>query len=165
MIYLASFLFGGISGVVLWCYVSEFITCLQKDIYDAYIELFPEKCPIFSTWCFDNSTEKCGHILVYFFSVGFLFLFLHLILKNESLLLWAGVVLLMLWTMSYLDLALSTYFSNALLSIICFRRIRGLFLFFPFIVNRKLAKLSWFLLCFWAHLWRGKSLLWQGSFW
>ena len=47
MIYLASFLFGGISGVVLWCYVSEFITCLQKDIYDAYIELFPENAPFF----------------------------------------------------------------------------------------------------------------------
>ena len=48
MIYLASFLFGGISGVVLWCYVSVFITCLQKDIYDAYIELFPENAPFFN---------------------------------------------------------------------------------------------------------------------
>ena len=25
----------------------SFITCLQKDIYDAYIELFPENAPFF----------------------------------------------------------------------------------------------------------------------
>ena len=75
MIYLASFLFGGISGVVLWCYVSEFITCLQKDIYDAYIELFPENAPFFQPDASTIQQKKCGHILVYFFSVGFLFLF------------------------------------------------------------------------------------------
>lgn len=170
MIYLASFLFGGISGVVLWCYVSVFITCLQKDIYDAYIELFPENAPFFQPDASTIQQKKCGHILVYFFSVGFLFLFLHLILKNESLSLWAGVVLLMLWTMSYLDWHYQLISPTLCLALFALGVLGAYFYFSPLSLIESLQSSAGFFSVFGliyggAKVYYGKEVFGKGDWW
>ena len=47
MMILAFFLLGGLAGIFVWFYIDRFIPNLQQEIYQNYIELYPENRPIF----------------------------------------------------------------------------------------------------------------------
>ena len=46
MMTLALFLLGGLAGIFAWLYIDRFIPNLQQEIYQNYIELYPENRPI-----------------------------------------------------------------------------------------------------------------------
>ena len=103
MIYFAMFLLGGILGIVLWFYLSGFITRLQQEIYATYVELFPQNRSPFQPHFASIQQKKCGHILRYFLSVGVGFIFLQIVFKDSLFAAWLGFALLVLWAISYLD--------------------------------------------------------------
>ncbi|MCX2960820.1 prepilin peptidase [Rodentibacter caecimuris] len=103
MIYLASFLLGGIFGITLWLYISTFIERLQTDIYSTYTALFPQNPPIFQPHFAAIQEKKCGHFFRYFFTVGSLFSVLLFTTENAFFSLWLACTLLLLWTIAYLD--------------------------------------------------------------
>ena len=103
MIYFAMFLLGGILGIVLWFYLSGFITCLQQEIYATYVELFPQNRSPFQPNFSSIQQKKCSHILRYFLSVGVGFIFLQIVFKDSIFAVWLGATLLILWAISYLD--------------------------------------------------------------
>ena len=103
MIYFAMFLLGGILGIVLWFYLSDFITRLQQEIYATYVELFPQNCSPFQPYFASIQQKKCGHILRYFLSVGVGFIFLQIAFKDSTFAIWIGLTLIILWAISYLD--------------------------------------------------------------
>lgn len=103
MILLSAFLLGGIIGILLWLYVSNFIERLQRDIYHTYIELFPQHPPLFQPHFADIQGKKCGHILGYFFFCGILFACLINLTDNPFLALWLGSSVILLWAIAYLD--------------------------------------------------------------
>ena len=47
MMTFAFFLLGGLAGIFAWLYIVRFIPNLQQEIYQNYIELYPENRPIF----------------------------------------------------------------------------------------------------------------------
>ena len=47
MITLAFFLLGGLAGIFAWLYIDRFIPNLQQEIYQNYIELYPENRYLF----------------------------------------------------------------------------------------------------------------------
>ena len=47
MMSLAFFLLGALAGIFAWLYIVRFIPNLQQEIYQNYIELYPENSPIF----------------------------------------------------------------------------------------------------------------------
>ena len=47
MMILAFFLLGDFAGIFTWLYIDRFIPNLQQEIYQNYIELYPENRPIF----------------------------------------------------------------------------------------------------------------------
>ena len=103
MIYFAMFLLGGILGSALWFYLSGFITRLQQEIYVTYVELFPQNSSPFKPHFASIQKKKGGHILRYFLSVGIGFTFLQIVFKDSIFVVWLGLVLLILWAISYLD--------------------------------------------------------------
>ncbi len=103
MILFASFFLGGVFGVALWLYISGFITRLQGDIYNNYIELFPQNCPQFQPHFAAIQQKKSGHILGYFLITGLIFALITAIIKNPLFALWLGCTIILLWTIAYLD--------------------------------------------------------------
>lgn len=103
MILLATFLLGGVFGMALWIYVSGFIHRLQHNIHITYAEFFPQNPPPFQPCLAALQQKKCGHILWYFFIVGFGFVGIRLMLDQDLFALWWGSLLLLLWAISYLD--------------------------------------------------------------
>ena len=73
MMTLAFFLLGGLAGIFVWLYIDRFIPNLQQEIYQNYIELYPENSPIFHSEKAAIQSQKCGHICLYFFRVWTLF--------------------------------------------------------------------------------------------
>ncbi len=47
MMILAFFLLGGLAGIFAWLYIDRFIPNLQQEIYQNYIELYPENRYLF----------------------------------------------------------------------------------------------------------------------
>ena len=47
MMTLAFFLLGGLAGIFAWLYIDRFIPNLQQEIYQNYIELYPENRYLF----------------------------------------------------------------------------------------------------------------------
>ena len=47
MMTFAFFLLGCFAGIFTWLYIDRFIPNLQQEIYQNYIELYPENRPIF----------------------------------------------------------------------------------------------------------------------
>ena len=66
MMILAFFLLGGLAGIFVWLYIDRFIPNLQQEIYQNYIELYPENRPIFHSEKAAIQSQKCGHIFPYF---------------------------------------------------------------------------------------------------
>ena len=66
MMTLAFFLLGGLAGIFAWLYIDHFIPNLQQEIYQNYIELYPENRPIFHSEKALIQSQKCGHIFVIF---------------------------------------------------------------------------------------------------
>ena len=48
MMILAFFLLGGLAGIFAWLYIDHFIPNLQQEIYQNYIELYPENRPTYT---------------------------------------------------------------------------------------------------------------------
>ncbi|MBF0750748.1 MULTISPECIES: A24 family peptidase [unclassified Pasteurella] len=103
MILFSSFLLGGIFGILLWFYISGFIERLQTDIYNTYIEVFPQHPPVFRPSSAAIQGKKCGHISKYFFFCGILFTCLIKLTENPLLALWLGCTIILLWAIAYLD--------------------------------------------------------------
>ena len=103
MIYFAMFLLGGILGIALWFYLSGFITRLQQEIYATYVELFPQNRSPFQPHFASIQQKKCGHILRYFLGLGLGFIFLQIAFNDSIFIVWLGLTLLIIWTISYLD--------------------------------------------------------------
>ena len=84
MMIFAFFLLGGLAGIFAWLYIDRFIPNLQQEIYQNYIELYPENRPIFHSEKAAIQSQKCGHIFLYFLGFGLCFAvldyFLHFII-------------------------------------------------------------------------------------
>ena len=75
MITLAFFLLGGLAGILAWLYIDRFIPNLQQEIYQNYIELYPENRHLFHSEKAAIQSQKCGHVLLYsviFFRMNYL---------------------------------------------------------------------------------------------
>lgn len=103
MIGFASFLLGGILGLALWLYVSGFIVRLQTDIYQNYVELFPQKPPSFQPHLAGIQQKKCGHFGYYFLLCGCLLTCLTFWFSDPYFILWFGCTLILLWAIAYID--------------------------------------------------------------
>ena len=66
MMTFAFFLLGCFAGIFTWLYIDRFIPNLQQEIYQNYIELYPENRPIFHSEKAAIQSQKCGHIFLYF---------------------------------------------------------------------------------------------------
>ena len=66
MMTLAFFLLGGLTGIFTWLYIERFIPNLQQEIYQNYIELYPENRPIFHSEKAVIQSQKCGLFFLYF---------------------------------------------------------------------------------------------------
>ena len=92
MMIFAFFLLGGLAGIFAWFYIDRFIPNLQQEIYQNYVELYPENRPIFHSEKAAIQSQKCGHIFRYFLGFGLCFAvldyFLHFIIisivKNQN---------------------------------------------------------------------------------
>ena len=73
MMTFAFFLLGGLAGIFAWFYIDRFIPNLQQEIYQNYVELYPENRPIFHSEKALIQSQKCGHIFLYFLGFGLLF--------------------------------------------------------------------------------------------
>ena len=60
MMTLAFFLLGGLTGIFVWIYIDRFIPNLQQEIYQNYIELYPENNSIFHSEKAAIQSQKCG---------------------------------------------------------------------------------------------------------
>ena len=73
MMTFAFFLLGCFAGIFTWLYIDRFIPNLQQEIYQNYIELYPENRPIFHSEKAAIQSQKCGHIFLYFLGFGLCF--------------------------------------------------------------------------------------------
>lgn len=103
MIVFSAFLLGGVFGILLWLYVSGFIERLQHDIYDNYVELFPQNPPSFQPHFATIQTKKSGHFFAYFVISGLILSILNTITDDAMLALWLHSTLTLLWAIAYLD--------------------------------------------------------------
>ena len=103
MMILAFFLLGGLAGIFVWFYIDRFIPNLQQEIYQNYIELYPENSPIFHSEKAAIQSQKCGHICLYFLGFGLCFAALCYFLQDELFTLWLAITLSLLFVISWLD--------------------------------------------------------------
>lgn len=103
MMTLAFFLLGGLAGIFVWLYIDRFIPNLQQEIYQNYIELYPENSPIFHSEKAAIQSQKCGHIFLYFLGFGLCFAVLCYFLQDELFTLWLAITLSLLFVISWLD--------------------------------------------------------------
>ena len=69
MMTFAFFLLGGFAGIFTWLYIDRFIPNLQQEIYQNYIELYPENRPIFHSEKAAIQSQKCGQFYSGFLKV------------------------------------------------------------------------------------------------
>ena len=93
MMTFAFFLLGGFAGIFAWLYIDHFIPNLQQEIYQNYIELYPENRPIFHSEKAAIQSQKCGHIFLYFLGFGLCFAALYYFLQDELFTLWLAITL------------------------------------------------------------------------
>ena len=103
MMILAFFLLGGLAGIFVWLYIDRFIPNLQHEIYQIYIELYPENSPIFHSEEAEIQSQKCGHICLYFLGFGLCFAALYYFLQDELFTLWLAITLSLIFVISWLD--------------------------------------------------------------
>ena len=96
MMTLAFFLLGGLAGIFAWLYIDRFIPNLQQEIYQNYIELYPENRYLFHRKKAAIQSQKCGHIFLYFLGFGLCFAVLYYFLQNELFTLWLAITLSLL---------------------------------------------------------------------
>ena len=96
MMILAFFLLGGLAGIFVWLYIDRFIPNLQQEIYQNYIELYPENSPIFHSEKAAIQSQKCGHIFFYFLGFGLSFAALCYFLQDKLFTLWLAITLSLL---------------------------------------------------------------------
>ena len=96
MMTLVFFLLGGLAGIFAWLYIDRFIPNLQQEIYQNYIELYPESSPIFHSEKAAIQSQKCGHIFLYFLGFGLCFAVLYYFLQDELFTLWLAITLCLL---------------------------------------------------------------------
>ena len=73
MMTLAFFLLGGLAGIFAWLYIDRFIPNLQQEIYQNYIELYPEIGTYFTAKKQQFNLKSCGQYFSLFFRVWTLF--------------------------------------------------------------------------------------------
>jgi len=103
MMTFAFFLLGGLAGIFAWLYIVRFIPNLQQEIYQNYIELYPENRPIFHSEKAAIQSQKCGHIFLYFLGLGLCFAALYYFLQDELFTLWLAITLSLIFVISWLD--------------------------------------------------------------
>ena len=103
MMTFAFFLLGGFAGIFAWLYIDHFIPNLQQEIYQNYIELYPENRPIFHSEKAAIQSQKCGHIFLYFLGFGLCFAALYYFLQDELFTLWLAITLSLIFVISWLD--------------------------------------------------------------
>ena len=103
MMILAFFLLGGLAGIFAWFYIDRFIPNLQQEIYQNYVELYPENRPIFHSEKALIQSQKCGHIFRYFLGFGLCFAVLDYFLQDELFTLWLAITLSLIFVISWLD--------------------------------------------------------------
>ena len=103
MMILAFFLLGGLAGIFAWLYIDRFIPNLQQEIYQNYIELYPENRYLFHSKKAAIQSQKCGHIFLYFLGFGLCFAALCYFLQDELFTLWLAITLSLLFVISWLD--------------------------------------------------------------
>ncbi|OOF60192.1 prepilin peptidase [Rodentibacter myodis] len=170
MILLAAFLLGGTFGVGLWLYISGFITRLQADIYNNYIELFPKKRPLFQPHFATIQQKKCGHILRYFFITGFLCALLTALAENPLFALWLGGILILLWAIAYLDWQYQLISPTPCLWLLAFGLFGAAQSFSPLTLEQSLQSAVIFFLIFYGIYWIAKwyyqkEAFGQGDYW
>ena len=72
MMTLAFFLLGGLAGIFAWLYIDRFIPNLQQEIYQNYIELYPENRYLFHRKS-SNSISKVRSYFSLFLGFGLCF--------------------------------------------------------------------------------------------
>ena len=90
-------------GIYVWLYIDRFIPNLQQEIYQNYIELYPENSPIFHSEKAAIQSRKCGHICLYFSGFGLCFAALCYFLQDKLFTLWLAITLSLLFVISWLD--------------------------------------------------------------
>ena len=103
MMTFAFFLLGGLAGIFAWFYIDRFIPNLQQEIYQNYVELYPENRPIFHSEKALIQSQKCGHIFRYFLGFGLCFAVLDYFLQDELFTLWLAITLSLIFVISWLD--------------------------------------------------------------
>jgi leader peptidase HopD len=103
MMTFAFFLLGCFAGIFTWLYIDRFIPNLQQEIYQNYIELYPENRPIFHSEKAAIQSQKCGHIFLYFLGFGLCFAALYYFLQDELFTLWLAITLSLIFVISWLD--------------------------------------------------------------
>ena len=103
MMTFAFFLLGCFAGIFTWLYIDRFIPNLQQEIYQNYIELYPENNSIFHSEKAAIQSQKCGHIFLYFLGFGLCFAVLCYFLQDELFTLWLAITLSLLFVISWLD--------------------------------------------------------------
>ena len=73
MMTLAFFLLGGLAGIFAWLYIDRFIPNLQQEIYQNYIELYPENRYLFHRKKAAIQSQKVRSYFSLFFRVWTLF--------------------------------------------------------------------------------------------
>jgi len=103
MMTLAFFLLGGLAGIFAWLYIDRFIPNLQQEIYQNYIELYPENRYLFHRKKAAIQSQKCGHIFLYFLGFGLCFAVLYYFLQDELFTLWLAITFSLFFVISWLD--------------------------------------------------------------
>lgn len=164
MIVLAAFLLGGVAGVILWVYVTGFIPRLQQDIYETYVELFPQNPPIFQPHFATIQPKKCGQIGAYFFIAGSLFACLHRYVNDDLVTLWIGSCLLLLWAISLLDWHYQLISPTPCLCLLALGMGGSYFSLSPLTLEESLQSAAGFFLVFYAIYWLAKTYYKQEAF-
>lgn len=101
MIFLA-FLTGGLAGLWVRHYFLTLPALLSREVYENYIEIFPENPPHFQGHSKKLPPIKCGRIARYFLVAGSVFALFYYFSSFYVMVL-LGIVLLCCWTISVTD--------------------------------------------------------------
>lgn len=156
MIGFATFLLGGTLGVALYLYISSFIERLQTDVYAAYVELFPNNPPPFQRHLANLQTQKCGHVLQYFFVVGFIFSAFTALAPSPSFALWFSTALALLWAIAYLDWRYRLISPTPCLGLLALGLFGAAQSFSDLMLEQSLQSAAGFFLLFYAVYWFAK---------
>ncbi|TCP95742.1 type 4 prepilin peptidase 1 [Cricetibacter osteomyelitidis] len=97
------FLLGGVSGLWIRYYLTGFASSLNKDVYNTYIEIFPDNPPHFVPDSAILTPLKCGANWRYFLAGGIFFAGLYVCYPSFLLVCVIGLFFILCFTISVID--------------------------------------------------------------